>query len=309
MLNEGIYHFTSIDALIKIILTDSLLLNNIKNMNDLTESEALYDNMFLLNNEETYSKIQFEDERNKHKKDPYEIIKYKNKLRENVEHIKKNIFICSFNKLNKNESIYEKFSLWGYYGDKSRGVAIKFNETKLKKIFDKLVIDTNFIGIQDIVKYENYNDLESINDKALKLLINNRLEELLTVKYFSKSIEWKHENEYRFVISLIKDLSKKYDNVPDEIYLFNIIDCIDEIIVGVKISKNDIGILNCIKEKLCPKIIFTPVEKYKKKLIYEDKLMVEGKEAILKNIQHTHLGITLTAYRESDFYARFLKKL
>ena len=298
--NNGLYHFTTIDSLIKIILTDSFLLNNIENMNDLTESKGIYENNCITYNEDTISKIQYKF---KGKRNILEMLKYKGELRDNVNYLKQNTFICSFNKLSENESIYEKFSLWGYYADKNRGVAIKFNEAKLNGLFDKLINDNDFIGIRDRIEYKSFDDIELNNNEAIKLLIANNLKEVLKVKYFTKSIEWKHENEYRFIISLIENLSIKYDLRESHIYLFNIIDCIEEVIVGAESSKINIGILNCLKEKLCRKIKFTPVEKYKKNLIYEDMQMVENKENSLQNYQHTRMEITLTDYRECDFYA------
>lgn len=220
-----LYHFTSLDSLIKILLTDKFRLSSVDYMNDINESLPLYESVEV--------------------------------SAENVEKekkIRRRTFLGCFNVLEENENIRDKSSLWGYYAQSCTGVCLKINKAKFDALLLKVIYDfENDVSESNVhierfkIKYEKESDIY----KHRKICANDvGLDFYTYLKYLydKKSNEWKVENEFRYLVYNADYQDEEY------YYIDNFSDAIEDIYIGK--NNTDLKLLRDLKLKLTKNINF-----------------------------------------------------
>ncbi|MBS5886550.1 MULTISPECIES: DUF2971 domain-containing protein [Clostridium] len=262
-----LYHFTSIDSLIKILITDTFRLSCINKMNDINE---------LLPLSKKFDSI------NKDKR----IIEYEKDIR-------KKTFVGCFNVLEKDQDIRDKVSMWGNYADSGKGICLEIDKSKLDQKLWKLIYDvendavkcgihidkfkikyerqsyiektkerffeqnmyTIFPKTDDEFALEDDNICEDVIDRAIKNRVASMprqeipLYMVLKMLFGIKSEEWKSENEYRYLF---------YDHFSytDWFNINGFSDVIRNVFVGENQDVENIKLLRNIKDKLLPNVNF-----------------------------------------------------
>lgn len=180
----SLYHFTSFNCAIKILATNQLNFGSFKNTNDIAEIHR-----------EDFSNI-----------DPNEVLKEIFKYK-----------TLSFTK-DDSEKAFEKDPLWGYYAEKGNGVCIRFDKEKLLRCFNKLEYESKWSGD---VKYDkdwcgtSFDVKQKSNGETAEIYVKENYKEF----FFTKSLDWKHESEFRMVVKpqgdedLFLDISEVVDGV------------------------------------------------------------------------------------------------
>lgn len=231
---DHIYHFTSVDSLMKILLTNTFRLSNVSTMNDINESIPNYKRTFV--DGERLDNIE----------------EIENKMRNGT-------FLGCFNVLEKDENIRNKVSMWGHYANGGRGVCLKINKKKL----DELLFNEGYDIKNDAIKSQihisklkiKYINQEEIN--KMKKYYLSRVNDAITVYYSTlewlfgcKSDDWSPENEFRYLVFDWDANGKSFFTIKD----FN--QCIDSIYIGDNQDKGSIELLMAIKNKLAKDIVF-----------------------------------------------------
>lgn len=194
---KKLYHFTSYEKFESIWTSKELWFSSADKVNDINEAIRIYNAV-----------------------NPHQIREIRNKIRS----YKQISFIMDFDSYLKGAM---SNTMWGYYGDACKGVCIEFD-------FDKIIATKEIIH-KDILYVDNYkvidipqsvNSEESIND-----YIKNNQGEI----FFTKTIDWKGENEYRLLSETLKgiDVSQAITGV----YITNLFR--EEGIMGQKFEKLD----------------------------------------------------------------------
>lgn len=256
-----LYHFTSIDSFIKILVTEKFRLSCINKMNDVNESLAIFEKFSSFNKEQR-------------------IIKHEKYIRERT-------FLGCFNVLKENEDIRDKVSMWGYYADSCKGICMEIDKRKLDERIWGLIWDEKNRSINceiHIDKFKiKYKKQSDINEQKKRLYKNNMgiyftnmkksydnefdrlIDELdseipkcnkgfyMTLKelFSMKSDEWISENEFRYLV---------YNASSNDINYFEFNDfssVINKVYVGEMQDKESIKLLRNIKSKLLPNIDFS----------------------------------------------------
>jgi hypothetical protein len=137
--------------------------------------------------------------------------------------------------------------MWAQYGGKSTGCCIIFNKEKLKDLFSKLSDDyfifDKAIEYFDILTVEHKKNINETSVNLPENLNKNAILDHLTKNvylfYFCKDINWRDENEYRFLI-----INKINNDNKDPLYM-GIEDAIEYIVLG----ENNYYDLGTIKDK------------------------------------------------------------
>ncbi len=272
---ELLVHFTSIDNLMKILITDSIRLSNINLVNDSYEfldielggTKVLDEEDYKRNcdlNDNEYQRMLIAKELAK------EIYDYKERLYLACFYnwtIDKNDIYDDYNEINYG-MLYMKYenldvpSMWAHYANQNKGVAIIFDKEKLIELFEKQFSNDHLISRHGDIKYrgaldvnfyinagyemEIYDLSDEIKDKSSLIRAKEILLEDLTKNYYlSKHSDWSVEKEYRF---LILDKNEKGKNFK---LLKGITQAIKGIIFGVKSSDTDIHIIHEIFKLCC----------------------------------------------------------
>lgn len=246
---SNLYHFTKLESLIKILISEKFLLSNIRRVNDAGEFS------------DDYPCRNIEDYRNRNNLDIDEYLPLNKESRaaqdKDLEELKElddeigRIYIGCFSYLNSNK-IWDKPSLWGNYADKSEGACIVFDKTKLDDLFDKQFSEINFIKHKVKISYLEGSEYRENIQTALNRAIETKdYQKLVYDKYSIKHICWNSEEEYRYIIYL-KESERKFK----EISIKNIIPAIKFIIIGDKAIKNDKELIIKLKDKLAKDIRF-----------------------------------------------------
>lgn len=163
-----LFHFTSFESALKIVVSNSLKFGKFENMNDIAEIKK-----------EIYGMI------------PEVIIQ--KQLRQ---------YHCLSMTLD-NASIRGFFidSLWGHYAQKGNGVCLVFDkeimESRLKKKFGNRVI------VKPIVYQQDFTNALFVGGETKEEAIDylqNKIEDIM----FTKSLDWKYEKEYRILVKSSK---------------------------------------------------------------------------------------------------------
>lgn len=105
-------------------------------------------------------------------------------------------------------SIYGRPRMWSQYGDNSKGFCVVLNQNELTKTMDALVEKPNHLLSGRVFYYDwvhsvhggieiEYGPVVKPQENNLFEIINEN--EMLRSIYFKKSIDWIHENEFRWL--------------------------------------------------------------------------------------------------------------
>lgn len=182
--DKNLFHFTKLDSAVKILSTGKLRFGKLEDMNDIAECSL-----------SIYSEHLVDSEIEK------ELKKYK--------------LIC-FAKDDIAIRGYGIDSMWGHYAEKGNGVCIVFHKQQLESELKRYSTQSESLSIT--YKKDATNTVFVDGDKSVKCA--DALWEDRKELFFTKSTDWKYEQEYRFLI--------RSDNEED--YL-PISDCIKAVIV------------------------------------------------------------------------------
>lgn len=157
-----LYHYTTLEAAVKILSTHTLRFGRFEDMNDIAESKREY-----------LSNISLE-------------------LIDKEFH---NYQSLSLTIDSKNSKGFEVDSLWGYYADKGNGVCLAFDKEKLISAFKK---QSSFHRYSQIIYLPNFSNLIPLEIEKEENLHKDIIKDIKNI-FFTKSKDWKHENEYRFL--------------------------------------------------------------------------------------------------------------
>lgn len=90
---------------------------------------------------------------------------------------------------------FEIDSLWGYYAEKGNGMCLVFNKSKLITQFKKMDGFKRYGGIKYIKNFTNAVFFNKNKEPIIKQIEKNYKD-----IFFTKSIDWRNENEYRLLI-------------------------------------------------------------------------------------------------------------
>ena len=159
---EHLFHYTSFESALKIISSNTLRFGLFENMNDIAEVKREY-----------FTNIDIE-------KVELEMKKYKS---------------ISFTWDDLNKRGYEIDSLWGYYAQKGNGVCLVFDKSILLTCLENKV-KAYHKRIEYLNNYSNVIPLIGNNEEEVSKYISEHVDDL----FFTKSVDWKHEHEYRFLL-------------------------------------------------------------------------------------------------------------
>lgn len=193
-----LYHYTSFETFVKIWLSKKLKFGKIENVNDINEAKQTLSTSCHLKS--------IDDLR---------------QANERIKKIREELSLYKQISLTKDYNSYLKGCMspmmWGHYGDKRKGVCIELDFNKLN--FTKDMIWGN-------IKYKN--DLPAIikipynldKDKDIKNFpLKNRKD-----IFFTKTIDWKGENEFRIISK-----NSEYLDINNAIVAIYVTDCESEV--------------------------------------------------------------------------------
>lgn len=159
---NNLFHYTSFDSALKIISSNTLKFGLFENMNDIAEVKREY-----------FTNIDIEEVE-------LEMKKYKS---------------ISFTWDDSNKRGYEIDSLWGYYAQKGNGVCLVFDKSMLLNCLEEKS-KAYHKSIEYLNNFSNSISLNGDNSKEVSKYIAKYVDDL----FFTKSLDWKHEHEYRFLL-------------------------------------------------------------------------------------------------------------
>lgn len=169
---DKLYHYTKLNCAIQIILSNSLKFGRLGDMNDVNEA---------------YKRISYA---------------YRTSVKtENVQNELKRYRQIS---LTMDGSSYQGFdisAMWGHYAEKGKGVCLVFDKHKLLKC---LSTDMYSRKVNYKRKFKGYVHINSDN-------IGKSLEKKRKEFFFTKSSDWKYEQEFRIIT--------KIDSGSDDLFL------------------------------------------------------------------------------------------
>ena len=184
---KHLFHYTKFESALRIIASQSLKFGRFDNMNDIAEVKR-----------EVFGMIS-----------PEKILKELEKYQS-----------ISFTKDVSSRRGFFIDSLWGYYADKGNGVCLVFDkkkiETKAKEQFGARVV---IKPIKYPCNVSNAIFVEGESKKEVKKFIEENIDGI----FFTKSIDWQLEQEYRV---LLKDCDKQENLIFDEDTLIAVILCL-----------------------------------------------------------------------------------
>ncbi|HBW13098.1 MAG TPA: hypothetical protein DEF30_04680 [Proteiniclasticum sp.] len=226
--NKNLYHFTSVDTLLNYILKyNRLKFNNLYNMNDPKEASSwpfkfydeVTDTSYLRINSSIFEEI------DRYVKSYWLIACFKNEPHITYE-----------TDINEFDRAYFDMRMWDQYGDKHKGICIIFDHEKLMNSLSKL---SEFNVFHGSVTYSNnyFNKMEdpfAVSFHQISLHGLNEIMKNQTMKYydnffFTKSLSWRGEDEYRIALHF-KEKEVEY-------YLHDFKDAITGIILGYQVSE------------------------------------------------------------------------
>ena len=160
---EKLYHYTSFDTVLNILMTNELWFNHLKDLNDINE---LYRPLFY---EKLLPKIEKMAER--------EIRLY--------QQVSLTRDFCRMG--------FDIPAMWGHYGDKGKGVCVIFDK---KKLLDNLS-SSIFSGEVDYVAPDySFSVYFRVKDDKIEPFTREDIDEFV----FKKTCDWSYEQEYRLLV-------------------------------------------------------------------------------------------------------------
>ena len=168
---EKLYHYTSFDTALNIIMTNELWFNHLKDLNDINE---LYRPLF-------YEKLSPEIE----------------KMAEQQIGMYQQVSLTrDYSRMG-----FDIPAMWGNYGDKGKGVCFIFDK---KKLLDNLS-SCIFSGEVDYVAPDySFSVYFRVKDDMIEPFTREDIDEF----FFKKTCDWSYEQEYRFLVKT--DISDRF---------------------------------------------------------------------------------------------------
>ena len=207
-INNALYHFTTFESAVKIVSSQKLLFSRACRKNDIAE---------------VYKEI------------------IGNMDNDAIQKALEEYQYLSFITNSESGKGFEQDALWGYYAEKGFGVCLAFDRVKLVGLFSSIYPN---MGWHDNISYNpNCTNAHFIDcnegDDAHQLIASKRKE-----LFFEKSIDWKHESEYRLLIKSPKEES------------IDITDSLLGVIICDHCSKKDkLSITDTIQYKVFSKLV------------------------------------------------------
>lgn len=246
--SDMIYHYTSVDTLIKYILPqNSLRFSHLSSTNDPEESK--------------YHILDYIDDVSI---GPDYFMDNLNKRRDISKGITQNIRLICFsqddadfyigNGLYSNKG-YARPRMWAQYAKNHQGVCLVFNKERIIDIFKNSFSDKQTfygdVSYEPLVKLLNEEEnvyaqsgfVSDFLNKSVEEIVNERIIKYHKIYFFSKHKDWKTENEFRLVL---KETSE------NETYL-NIDGCLEYIILGHNFDDNLIKPIKILIDSLINK--------------------------------------------------------
>ena len=168
-----LYHYTTIDAFLKIWVTQQLRFSNRRNTNDTLEKFSSF--AFSLNYQQ-YSRK--------------ELDLLVSKVEKEIYSYQQISFTCNYS--NNIDGCLSPM-MWGQYAHNEEGVCIEINTNKLKELPDGLICNNvKYDGVPSFV----FNLPVTASDAMISAYVKRNIKKF----YFHKHKHWKPENEYRMVL-------------------------------------------------------------------------------------------------------------
>lgn len=218
----SLFHFTSADSFFKIIENLNFKVSPFKNLNDLNEGNV--HNMVLANNFDVMNKA------HKYIQDRCYTLCFS-----------QNYFIGNYCEQGSNHP-----AMWAHYANNSSGVCIVIDRERFIKKNNDILKDYFY-------KFEkvDYKCRNTPNNSCIKYKVKNEFEFIKSNYkhlFFTKNIDWEHEDEYRlFIMGWDENIKLDIDG------------CIKYIVLGNKFFRDDLQI-----KKLLDKIVTPEYSCYKK---------------------------------------------
>ena len=228
--NRWLYHYTSLDAALKILISKRLRMSPLGKVNDPYESNLLAGHMSF----SSKKGVNFTPDNDR---------KYLNLIREAYQ-IKPKVLCFSqddkrlkFN--HPSYSGYKRTGMWAHYGDNHAGVCLAFNQNKLLSSMNLFPVSFNGLveyerapclskassGHDGPFVFDESKVIEDIDSYLLEKMINH-----YHFYFFTKTESWIQEGEYRLV-TLTNQASYEY------LYSH---DALEGIVVGGKCDNDEV---------------------------------------------------------------------
>ena len=171
----NLYHYTTVDSFVRIWVSQSLKFSEVKLQNDIFERAKIISLKGYVNDDEVSN-----------------VKDLLSKLTEKVFNQLQKFKQISFSIDSKDRLGAFSPMMWGQYAKNERGVCIEFDSAKLlksNKIYWKEIEYLKAIPVNSIV-FNGLVDDESINN----LILTNK-----DLFFFTKYMDWEHENEFRVI--------------------------------------------------------------------------------------------------------------
>lgn len=244
---KKLYHYTSFDTFLKIYYSKKLKFGAAVNMNDLMEA-----NKWILSQKRSQLPLFFA-------------------LKDTIASYKQISFTMDYDSMLKG---CMSNSMWYHYGDKRNGVCIEFDFDKLKEKLPKNakhnIVSYRYLMQNNIIlpaSVETINEVEAFVEQNVKKL------------FFTKTKEWKYENEYRIVCQ-----NQDYLNIDKTISAVYFTQCDSEFVKATETIVNgefDVNYINYYSEQNTITCIndITPIGNNAKRM----RMKFEGINANYKN--------------------------
>lgn len=179
-----LYHYTRFETAIEILQSNSLKFGKLKFMNDIHEVSKL---------------VYVEFSKYSIKSSDYDILDV---IKDEIFKYRQISFTMDGEGGKKG---FDRHQMWGLYAEQGSGVCLVFDKDILSKRLDESIIHAPVI-YEDIVK--TFYKSQSTNLNVVCDSIKENYQEI----FFSKRIEWEHENEYRMMKRCPDDNREEYLN-------------------------------------------------------------------------------------------------
>lgn len=175
---DKLYHYTKLDSAIRIILSHQLKFGRLGDMNDVNEA--------------------------------YKRISYAHRSNVRTEDVQNELKRYRQISLTMDDSSYQGFdisAMWGHYAEKGKGVCLVFDKRKLLKCLSS---DMHSCKVNYKRKFKGYIHINSEN-------IGKSLERKRKGFFFTKSSDWKYEQEYRIITKVDSDTNDLFLDFKDSL--------------------------------------------------------------------------------------------
>lgn len=175
---EKLYHYTKFENAIRIIESNKLRFGRVGDMNDINEA---------------YKRISYAHRSNVRTEDVHNELKRYRQI-----------------SLTMDDSSYQGFdisAMWGHYAEKGKGVCLVFDKRKLLKCLSS---DMHSCKVNYKRKFKGYIHINSEN-------IGKSLERKRKGFFFTKSSDWKYEQEYRIITKVDSDTDDLFLDFKDSL--------------------------------------------------------------------------------------------